>query len=139
MTSSVIQIQPVNPRALLHCGDAGKFTVTVLNAKKNPVTRGEVICRFQDEHFRPVAEIRHNLAQGNPFVIAETLPHPGFLRCDVTYKEKTEFAVIAFDPHKIVSEQKHPEDFASFWLQEKADALQLPLDVNLQQLDRLST
>ena len=139
MTSSLIQIQPVNPRAILHCGDAGKFTVTVLNAKKNPVTRGEVVCTFQDEHFRPVAEIRHNLAKGNPFVVTETLQNPGFLRCDVTYKEKTAFAVIAFDPDKIESEQSHPADFEAFWKQERATALQLPLDVKLEKLDRLSS
>ena len=117
----------------------GTFQVTVLNAKKKPMRRGEVICTFRTEWGETIAGIRHDLSRGNPFSVSAVPEKPGFLRCDAAYKDQTAFAVIACEPEKITASQSCPEDLYDFWQQEKSAAMQIPLDLKMEKLDRLSS
>ena len=139
MASSAIQICPQDPSAQIRCGMKGTFQVTVLNAKKKPMRRGEVICTFRTEWGETIAGIRHDLSRGNPFSVSAVPEKPGFLRCDAAYKDQTAFAVIACEPEKITASQSCPEDLYDFWQQEKSAAMQIPLDLKMEKLDRLSS
>lgn len=134
-----IEIAPSRESGMARCGETGKFKITVRDKKGEPLTSGRVICAFSDERFRPLAESTHDLAGGNPFEAGLVMENPGFLRCTARIDGSSAFAVIAFEPEKIVSGQPAPADFKDFWMQEKTAALKLPLDVKLEPLARIST
>ncbi len=134
-----IEIAPVRESGMARCGETGIFKITVRGEDGEPLTKGRVVCAFSDERFQPLAETEHDLAEGNPFETGLAMAKPGFLRCTARIDGGSAFAVIAFEPEKIVSEQTKPADFEAFWMREKAEALKLPLDVKLEPLARIST
>lgn len=135
------EIKVINPdgQYMFACGETAKFTVSVLDRKSVPLKDGVAVCRFFDDHFKLLEEKEVKLSDGNPFVLSHTLKEPGFLRCSVTFGKSNGQAVVGFDPLKIVPAQVKPADFEEFWMNAKAEALKIPLDVKLEKLRRISS
>ena len=134
-----VKVIPREGQYIFACGEEAKFNVSVSGRKDVPVKEGKAVCRFFDDHFKLLEEKEINLAEGNPFVLTHTLKTPGFLRCSVTFGKKNGQSVVGFDPLKIVPTQVKPADFEEFWMNAKAEALKIPLDVKLEKLKRLSS
>ncbi|MCR4413496.1 MAG: acetylxylan esterase [Thermoguttaceae bacterium] len=122
------------PEAIYAVGEQASFVVT-LKQGDQPVPDAEVTCVLDKDGMPPVAQKTLKLSNGAA-TVEGTLPEPGFLRCRVVYGGRQEkplaaMAAAAFDPLKIPPSLPAPEDFDSFWAQQKARLATVPMKPTL--------
>lgn len=122
------------PEAMYTVGQPAKFLVT-LKRGDEPVSEADLICRLDEDGVPPVTEQKLTLDKGTAR-IEGTLDEPGFLRCRVSWagpnkQVLTATAGAAFDPHEIPPSLPVPDDFDSFWSQQKARLASVPMESKL--------
>jgi cephalosporin-C deacetylase len=83
------------------------------------------------------------LKNGHTVIAGGTMNEPGFLKCEVqlTYNGRiyNDFTSVAFEPGMIQPTTSLPDDFKSFWDQEKVRLSQVPVDSRINLLPERST
>ncbi len=118
--------------ALYHVGEKAKFILT-------STTAGDATYRLSDDGVGTLREGKATFKAGESFHLTETLNKPGFLQLQVTQGKSKALAAAAFDPTKIEPTAKMPADFDSFWDASKKELAKVPLDAQLEKVDKLSS
>ncbi|MBU0607797.1 MAG: acetylxylan esterase [Armatimonadetes bacterium] len=132
-----------HPDGLYKCGEEAVFSIVIKN-NDVPVTTGEFNYVLTNDGVAKIASGKGQLGE-EPTVIKGTLPEPGILRLSLTdapYRVKPQYGNIigaGFDVDKIQPTCVEPDDFASWWEEQKALVRALPADVQLQKVDDKST
>jgi cephalosporin-C deacetylase len=137
-----LKVATDRPDAIYETGERARFIVT-LTKDDQPVTDGTVsyiVDDFITDHPENSDQPRGELQIGEQAEIEVHLLHPGFLRCQVSYRspEKKTFKAIAgagFSPAKIGLSLPVPDDFDEFWDAQKAELVGLPAAANLTPLE----
>lgn len=134
------QLQVVTDRenALYMPGETAQFEITLTRGGQ-PITDATVTYVVDDFITDATGDRtypRGELQLGQSASVAAQLSHPGFLRCEVTYRSPDNQTVKAtagagFSPEQIPPSLPVPEDFDAFWQAQKAQLAELPLDPQL--------
>lgn len=118
------------PDAIYSVGQPIKFLVTAKQGGK-PLAGGELVCTFDTDGMPPTITRNVKVVEGAASVEG-SLDKPGFLRCRVTLGAAgktgpSAMASAGVDPLKIAPSMPVPNDFDSFWTQQKARLAAVPL------------
>ncbi len=127
----VVSVETDKPDAIYHKGDTVTFNIQLLH-NQQPATEGTVDWVItKDSVVPPIAKGTATLTDGKATVTGK-LDEPGFLRCDVTFKQdKTTFtapAAAAIDPTEIKPSMPTPDDFDAFWAEKKKELAAVPIN-----------
>jgi cephalosporin-C deacetylase-like acetyl esterase len=140
-----IELTPDRPDALYRCGELAEFTAKVTQGGKT-FTDGKIELRLSREGIdTSIARQVFDLADGKPLKISGTLTDAAFLYCQATLTRDADkghplsaWISVGYDVESITPVTEIPEDFKTFWEQALAKARQLPLDVKLEKMEKLS-
>ena len=124
--------------AIYQTDEQAKFLVSVTKGEQ-AVTAGEVsyvVDDFVTEHPPANDHPQGKLNLAGDLMIAVTSSKPGFLRCRVTFqtpddKNLQATAAVGFSPENIPLSLPIPEDFDTFWADQKKQLAQVQLDAKL--------
>ncbi|MDO4571343.1 MAG: acetylxylan esterase [Planctomycetia bacterium] len=121
------------------CGETAQFTIAVLDENAQAVAKGTLKLSFKNDFRGEISESTYDLSQGNPVVVREKLPVPGFLSLSASAEGRTSLAAAAFEPEKIEQGAPMPSDFEAYWrgLQKKLRD-ETDLGLELEKIDSLS-
>ncbi len=140
-----IVLTPDRPGAMYHCGDIAEFAATISQVGK-VVTDGKLELRLSHEgDDNSIAKQIFDLTDRTPLKISGTLTESGFLYCQAKLirdadknRPVTAWISVGYDVERITSVTEMPDDFKDFWEQTLIKARQLPLDVELKKIEKLS-
>ncbi len=121
------------PEAIYKAGEQATFAITLTNAGQ--VAKGAVVrYRLTLDGYSAIGE--GTVSIGDQTTVTSTLNKPGFVRLQVDYTtddKKTVSAVAAagFDPLQIPPSLEVPDDFDSFWAEQKRELAKLPINARL--------
>ncbi len=124
------------PDGLYKCGEEAAFAVTIKN-NDVPVTTGEFGYVLTIDGVKQVASGKGQLGP-QPTVIKGTLNEPGILRLTLTDKQYQIPPTYGhpmgagFDVEKIQPTCVEPDDFTTFWEEQKALVRAIPADVQME-------
>jgi cephalosporin-C deacetylase len=130
--------------ALYETAEVARFLITVTRDGE-PVKEGAVSYSV-DDFITPV-EAESGFPTGKlalsdePCAVAVTSKRPGFLRCQVSFtppegKTLRSVAGVGFSPLKIEPSLPVPEDFDSFWIDQKKKLRETPLEARLTPVEQ---
>lgn len=131
------------PDGLYQCGQEAVFSITIKN-NDVPVTTGEFDYVLTIDGVKRVSEGKGQLSE-QPTIIKGTLTEPGILRLTLTeakYRTPPTYGNVmgaGFDVDKIKPTCVEPDDFVSWWEEQKALVRAIPADVQLEKVDEHST
>ena len=132
-----LDVNTERPDAIYQIGDEVKFLVQATSDGK-PLTEGKVQYTLSEDGFHWLGQDSVELGP-EPAVIVATMDHPGFLRCQVTYKSSQEtvtaMAGAAISPEKIEMSLPVPDDFDEFWTNQKKKLTAMPMEPKLTSVD----
>jgi len=130
----LLTIRTDQPEAIYRKGETVTFNLRV-HDPQHPLASGSVDWVLSKDGVVPA------IAQGTVAVkdgkasISGVMDEPGFLRCDVTYRNGkdtlTAPAVAAIDPTEIKPSLPIPDDFDAFWTQKKKELATVPINAAL--------
>lgn len=140
-----IELTPDRPNALYRCGEPVEFTARITRGGKQ-VADGSLELRLSREGAdASIARQVFDLREGADLKISGTLTDAAFLYCQATLirdsDKESPFSAwisVGYDVEKIAPATEMPEDFKTFWEHTLTRARQLPMDVKLEKIDKLS-
>jgi len=122
-------------------GENAVFTVTVADTNGVKATSGTVTATLDNFGPEKFSATKIDLAKDNPFSVTGRLAEAGFLRLNVSGKDVTPRVwSVAYDPTHIRAATDRPDDFMTYWKNEKARlAREVPLDAKITPLPYKST
>ena len=121
------------PDAIYKTGEQATFAISLTKAGQN-AKGAEVRYRLSLDGYSAIGE--GTVSIGDQTTVTSTLSKPGFVRLQVDYTtddKKTVSAVAAagFDPLQIPPSLEVPDDFDSFWAEQKRELAKLPINARL--------
>ncbi len=130
--------------AIYETGQEARFSITVTHGAQ-PVTSGSVSYTVDDfiTEYPPPNDYPQGTLDldGEPKIVTVISEQPTFLRCRVTFrtpegKTIAAFAAAGFSPLKIAPSLPVPEDFDSFWADQKKQLAKVPMEVKLSPVEQ---
>lgn len=124
---------------MYRCGEEAVFSVTIKN-NDVPVITGEFSYVLTNDGVRQITAGKGQLGE-QPTIIRGTLTEPGILRLTLTeaqYRTPPNYGVpigAGFEVDKIQPTCVEPDDFVSWWEEQKALVRAIPADVQMEQVD----
>ena len=121
LVSPTVSVVTDRSSALYTCGDKAIFTVAVTSGGKL-ADAGICTVKLTEGAGTLIKEVKHDLAEKNPFTIEAGLDKPGFVRCvflgATSYSDELiARASAGFDVEKIRQGMPEPPDFDQYWAQ----------------------
>ena len=115
--------------ALYEVGEQATFTITVWNGDEQFSGEGTLTYQMND-YLIPQGKVT---AGAEPTTVIHGLKEPGFLRCIATFTPKDgkpvkAIAAAGFSPEKIGLSLPVPDDFDDFWIDQKHQLAEIPLE-----------
>jgi cephalosporin-C deacetylase-like acetyl esterase len=145
-TSQVsIELTTDRPDALYRSGEQAVFTARVAQNGK-PLTAGKLELRLSREGAKEsIARKEFDLSENMPMAISGTLSNASFLHCQARLTRDadkgspvTSWISAGYDVDKIKPVTSKPGDFDAFWKETLLKARQLPADVKMEKMEKLS-
>jgi cephalosporin-C deacetylase len=119
--------------ALYEIGGQATFTITVSLGKETVSGKGTLTYQLDDYLVSDGFPQGEETPGTEPTVISHGLDKPGFLRCTATYistegKPVKAVAAAGFAPKKIGLSLPVPDDFDEFWIDQKRQLAEIPLE-----------
>jgi cephalosporin-C deacetylase-like acetyl esterase len=141
-----IELIPDRQNALYRCGELAEFTARVTQQGKQ-VTDGKLELRLSREGIdASVARRVFDLGKDKTLKLSGTLTDAAFLYCQATLirdadksNPQSAWISVGYDVERIVPETAMPEDFKAFWEKIMDNVRQLPMDVKLEKIEKLSS
>ena len=130
----VLQVTADRPDAIYKTGEEATFTVKLLKSEQ-PATGVELSYTLSIDGHKNLHEGKHTSAD-QPLRVKGTLAEPGFLRLTVLCKPVgqspiTALAGAGFDPLAIKPSLPPPDDFDTFWNDQKRQLAAVPMNAKL--------
>lgn len=128
-----------HPDGMYRCGEEAVFSVTI-KSNDVAVTAGEFSYVLTNDGVKQLAAGKGQLGE-QPTIIKGTLTEPGILRLTLTeaqYRTPPNYGVpigAGFEVDKIQPTCVEPDDFVSWWEEQKALVRAIPPDVQMEQVD----
>ncbi|MFA7158081.1 MAG: acetylxylan esterase [Kiritimatiellia bacterium] len=138
-----IKLATDRPEALYQIGEQAVFTAGVTQNGK-PLAAGKLELRLSREGAEEnIARKEFDLSENKAMAVSGTLSNASFLHCQARLardgeKPVTTWIAAGFDADKITPVTSRPGDFEVFWKETLARARQLPEDVKLEKIKKLS-
>lgn len=125
-----VQISPDRADRCYAVGDDVKFNVAVMK-EAYPMQNIEVSYEWGEDMLKPTVKGNLNTEKGYKSITLKGKKTPGFMTCAATVTvdgiKYTNYTTVGFDPLKIKTTTKLPDDFQSFWQGAVASAKRVPL------------
>lgn len=129
----VLSVETDRPEAIYRQGDTVTFKIELLHRQK-PAASQQIECVISKDGVAPFDKKTLTLSDGRA-TVPGTLDEPGFLRCQVTFKDGTQsytaLAGAGIDPEKIQPSLPRPADFDAFWDEQLARLAAVPINPRL--------
>ena len=129
-----IRIATERPEAIYQLGETVRFRIEIADPSGRLADAGSVDYELSNDGYA-VFESESLPLTGKPILVEGTLERPGFLRCDVRFREPgagggliRAVAAAGLAPDEISPSREVPPDFSAFWAEQKARLAEIPLE-----------